>query len=132
MTCLFVPCVVGMVSSVRGLVVRWRQVASGEFSPAHVACAFLLLMHALAVGSYRSSLDFFADPDQVGATLRTALRVYWAATVIAGTIVALLCIVTYLVFLPWWVFVDTRMRRSSRSRTKPRFPSAKASRTESR
>merc|ERR1712157_165803 len=63
MSCLFVLCLIGMVSSVHGLVSRWQQVAREEFTPAHAAYSFPLLMHALAVQSYRNALDFFAEAD---------------------------------------------------------------------
>jgi len=108
MTCLFVLCIVGMISSVHGLIVRWKQIAREEFCPAHAAYSFPLLMHALAVQSYRSSLDFFADADEISPTLKKALHVYWVVLVVAGTFIALTCIITYLVFLPTWVDVDTR------------------------
>ena len=108
MTCLFGLCVIGMISSVHGLIVRLKQIAREEFSPAHAAYSFPLLMHAMAVQSYRSSLDFFAGPEDVSPTFKTALHIYWVVLVVAGTITAVTCIVTYLVFLPSWVDVDRR------------------------
>jgi len=108
MTCLFGLCIIGMISSVHGLIVRWKQISREEFSPAHAAYSFPLLMHALAVQSYRSSLDFFAPADEVSPTLKTALHIYWVFLVFAGTITALTCITMYLIFLPSWVDVDTR------------------------
>ena len=108
MTCLFGLCIVGMISSVHGLIVRWKQISREEFLPAHVAYSFPLLMHAMAVQSYRSSLGFFAPADAVSPALKTALHVYWTVLVVAGTITALTCIVMYLAFLPSWVDVDTR------------------------
>lgn len=108
MTCLFGLCVIGMASSVHGLVVRWKQISREEFSPAHAAYSFPLLMHAVAVQSYRSSLDFFADADAVGPAPKAALRVYWTILAVAGTVIALVCIVTYLAFLLSWTDVDTR------------------------
>eukprot|EP00581_Thalassiosira_minuscula_P025405 CAMPEP_0184406378 /NCGR_PEP_ID=MMETSP0738-20130409/1553_1 /TAXON_ID=385413 /ORGANISM="Thalassiosira miniscula, Strain CCMP1093" /LENGTH=175 /DNA_ID=CAMNT_0026763237 /DNA_START=66 /DNA_END=593 /DNA_ORIENTATION=+ len=62
----------------------------------------------MAVQSYRSSLDFFADAEEVNPTLKTALHAYWVALVVTGTMAALLCIILYLAFLPSWVDVDTR------------------------
>jgi len=108
MTCLFGLCIVGMISSVHGLIVRWKQISREEFSPAHAAYSFPLLMHAMAVQSYRSSLGFFAPADAVSPALKTALHVYWTVLVVAGSITALTCIVMYLAFLPSWVDVDTR------------------------
>lgn len=108
MTCLFGLCVIGMISSVHGLIVRLKQIAREEFSPAHAAYSFPLLMHAMAIQSYRSSLDFFASADEVSPAFKSALHIYWVSVVITGTIVALTCIITYLVFLPSWVDVDTR------------------------
>ncbi len=75
--------------------------AREEFSPAHTAYSFPLLMQALAVQSYRSGLDFFADADAaVDPGLKTALHVYWVVLVVVGTLTALTCIITYLVLLP--------------------------------
>jgi len=108
MTFLFVLCIVGMISSVHGLIIRWKQISREEFSPAHAAYSYPLLMHAMAVQSYRSSLDFFADADEVSPAFKTFLHVYWVCLVIVGTITALVCIIMYLVLLPSWVDVDTR------------------------
>ena len=108
MTCLFGLCIIGMISSVHGLIVRWKQISTEEFSPAHAAYSFPLLMHAMAVQSYRSSLDFFAPADAVSAQFKSALHVYWIVLLVVGTITALTCIVLYLTFLPTWVDVDTR------------------------
>jgi len=108
MTCLFGLCIIGMISSVHGLIVRWKQISTEEFSPAHAAYSFPLLMHAMAVQSYRSSLDFFAPADAVSAQFKSALHVYWIVLLVVGTITALTCIVLYLTFLPTWVYVDTR------------------------
>ena len=108
MTCLFGLCIIGMISSVHGLIVRWKQISTEEFSPAHAAYSFPLLMHAMAVQSYRSSLDFFAPADAVSAQFKSALHVYWIVLLVVGTITALSCIVLYLTFLPSWVDVDTR------------------------
>ena len=55
---------------------RRQQVAQEEFSPAHAAYSFPLLMHALAVQSYRSVLDFFANADAMSPVLTRALRAY--------------------------------------------------------
>jgi hypothetical protein len=108
MTCLFGLCIIGMISSVHGLIVRWKQIAREEFSPAHAAYSFPLLMHAMAIQSYRSSLDFFAPSDAASAQLKAALHAYWMFLLVFGTFVALTCIVLYLAFLPTWVDVDTR------------------------
>ena len=108
MTCLFGLCLIGMLSSVHGVIVRWKQISREEFSPAHAAYSFPLLMHAMAVQSYRSSLDFFAPADEVNPTLKTALHVYWMVLVVVGTITAVTVIIMYLVLLPSWIDIDTR------------------------
>lgn len=107
MTCLFALCVIGMISSIYGLMVRWKQIAAEEFSPAHAAYSFPVLMHAMAIQSYRSSLDFFASADAVSAQFKSALHAYWMVTLVTGTLIALICIILYLIFLPSWVDVDT-------------------------
>mmetsp|Transcript_19164 Transcript_19164/g.39503 ORF Transcript_19164/g.39503 Transcript_19164/m.39503 type:complete len:1319 (-) Transcript_19164:1318-5274(-) len=101
MTSLFVLSVVGMLSSVHGVIMRWSQICQEEFSPAHAAYSFPLLVHALAVQSFRSGLDFFGGPG-VSLTFKSVLHAYWVFLVVAGTLVALICIVTYLAFLPFW------------------------------
>ena len=107
MTVLFALCVMGMMSSVVGVIMRWEQISSEEFSPAHAAYSFPLLMHAIAVQSYRSGLDFFGG-NEVSATLKSALHIYWVFLVTFGTFVALMCIMMYLAFLPTWaVHINT-------------------------
>ena len=108
MTCLFGLCIIGMISSVHGLIVRWKQIAREEFSPAHAAYSFPLLMHAMAVQSYRSSLDFFTPAEAVSVQLKSALHAYWMVLLVVGTITALACIALYLALLLTWVDVDTR------------------------
>lgn len=107
-SCLFALCIIGMISSVYGLMVRWGQIAREEFSPAHAAYSFPLLMHAMAVQSYRSSLDFFAPADAVSSQFKSALHAYWMVLLVVGTFTAVTCIVLYLAYLPTWVDVDTR------------------------
>mmetsp|Transcript_17055 Transcript_17055/g.36790 ORF Transcript_17055/g.36790 Transcript_17055/m.36790 type:complete len:110 (-) Transcript_17055:604-933(-) len=82
-TCLFGLCIFGMISSVHGSIVRWKQISREEFSPAHAAYSFPLLMHAMAVQSYRSSLNFFTPADEVSPMIKTALHVYWVFLVFA-------------------------------------------------
>lgn len=107
MTCLFGLCVIGMISSLHGLAVRWKQIQKEEFTPAHAAYSFPLLMHALAVQAYRSSLGFFFETGEVNPTLNFVLEVYWIVLVTAGTFVAVLCLIMYLSFLPSWINVNT-------------------------
>ena len=66
-----------MISSVHGLIVGWKHISREDFSPAHAAHSDPLLMHAMAVQSYRSSLGFFADADEVVPSLKTTLHIYW-------------------------------------------------------
>lgn len=108
MTCLFGLCMIGMISSVHGLIVRWKQLSRETFTPAHAAYSFPLLLHAMAVQSFRSSLDFFSSPESGVHALKHALQIYWGVTVVVGTIAALTCIILYLAFLPSWIDVDTR------------------------
>jgi len=107
MTCLFGLCIVGMISSLHGLAVRWKQIQKEEFTPAHAAYSFPLLMHALAVQAYRSSLGFFSETGEVNPALKSALEIYWIVLVSAGTFVAVVCLIMYLSFLPSWIDVNT-------------------------
>mmetsp|Transcript_9548 Transcript_9548/g.20593 ORF Transcript_9548/g.20593 Transcript_9548/m.20593 type:complete len:1435 (-) Transcript_9548:31-4335(-) len=111
MTFLFGMSIIGMVSSVHGISIRGGQIAREEFSPAHAAYSFPLLLHALAVQSYRNSLDFFMDAGSERPALKTALtalHIYWLFLFVIGSFVAVTCIITYLVLLPSWVDIDTR------------------------
>ncbi len=107
MTCLFGLCIIGMLSSLHGLFVRWKQIQKEEFTPAHAAYSFPLLMHALAVQAYRSSLGFFSETGEVNPALKYALEIYWVVLVTVGSLVAVVCILMYLSFLPSWIDVNT-------------------------
>lgn len=96
----------GMISSLHGLAVRWKQIQKEEFTPAHAAYSFPLLMHALAVQAYRSSLGFFSETGEVNPAFKSVLEIYWIVLVTAGTLVALMCLVMYLSFLPSWIDVN--------------------------
>lgn len=104
---LFALCIIGMCSSLHGVAARWDQFSQEEFSPAHAAFSFPLLMHAMAVQSYRGALIFFAG-DQVNTTFLSVLHTYWQFTTILGTIVAVICILLFFSFLPQWTTqIDT-------------------------
>ncbi|KAL3779983.1 hypothetical protein HJC23_007082 [Cyclotella cryptica] len=103
---LFTLCIIGMISSIHGIIIRMNQISREEFSPAHAAYSFPLLMHALAVQSYRSGLDFFAGA-AANPTLKSALHLYFVFLVLTGTFVAVVCIILYIAFLPnWTMLVD--------------------------
>ena len=108
MTFLFGMNIIGMMSSLHGIFIRGGQIAREEFSPAHAAYSFPLLLHALAVQSYRNSLDFFMDAGSESSFLQAVLHIYWVFLFMVGSFVALTCIITYLVLLPSWVDIDTR------------------------
>lgn len=104
LSCLFTLCIIGAVSSIHGIVIRTGQIMREEFSPAHSAYAFPLLMHALAVQSYRSGLDFFAGT-MTNPTLKSALHLYFVFLMVVGTFVSIVCIIMYIAFLPKWAIV---------------------------
>lgn len=101
---LFTLCIIGMISSIHGIIIRMNQISREEFSPAHAAYSFPLLMHALAVQSYRSGLDFFAGTT-ANPTLKSALHLYFVFLVLSGTFVAVVCIILYIAFLPKWTII---------------------------
>ena len=104
---LFILCIVGMISSIHGIIIRRRQLSREEFCPAHAAYSFPLLMHALAVQSYRSGLDFFAG-SAVNPFLQAALHVYFVFLMVVGTFVSVICIIMYIAFLPkWTIAIDS-------------------------
>jgi hypothetical protein len=96
-----------MISSLHGVAVRWKQIQKEEFTPAHAAYSFPLLMHALAVQAYRSSLGFFSDTGEVNPALKSVLEIYWIVLISTGTFVALMCLIMYLSFLPSWIEINT-------------------------
>ena len=58
---LFATCLIGAVSSVHSLTVRWDGFIQKKFSPAHAAFCFPTLSHANAIQSYRSAIIAFSD-----------------------------------------------------------------------
>lgn len=104
LSCLFTLCIIGMVSSLHGIIIRLGQISREEFSPAHAAYSFPLLMHALAVQSYRSGLDFFAGT-ATNPTLKSALHMYFVSLMVVGTFVSVVCIIMYIAFLSTWSIV---------------------------
>lgn len=104
LSCFFTLCIIGVVSSLHGIITRLRQISREEFSPAHAAYSFPLLMHALAVQSYRSGLDFFAGT-AANPTLKSALHLYFVSLMVVGTFVSVICILMYIAFLPTWTVV---------------------------
>lgn len=58
--CMFALCLVGMVSSLHSLWMRWDILQQKEFSPAHLAFCFPTLSHTNAVQAYRASINAFS------------------------------------------------------------------------
>jgi hypothetical protein len=104
LTCLFTLCIIGVISSIHGILIRLKQISRAEFGPADAAYSFPLLVHALAVQSYRSGLDFFAGAT-VNPTMKSTLHMYFVFLVLSGTFVAVVCIIMYIAFLPMWTIV---------------------------
>ena len=104
LSCLFTLSIIGAISSIHGIFIRLGQISREEFSPAHAAYSFPLLLHALAVQSYRSALDFFAG-NTTNPTLKSALHMYFVSLMVVGTFVSVICIIMYIAFLPQWTIV---------------------------
>ena len=56
----FLLCMIGMLSAVHSLIVRWKDFRRKEFSPAHASLCAPLLSHVNALQAYRSVVDKFS------------------------------------------------------------------------
>jgi len=102
---LFALAVVGFLSSVQSLYVRWDSFKKKEFSPAHAAFCFPTLAHANAIQAYRAAVDAFSDI-KPGTPLKIALYVYWVVILVGGTIVTVWISLKFFYMLPSWTLVD--------------------------
>jgi hypothetical protein len=96
---------IGMVSVLHSLWVRWSGFRRRPFSPAHMAFVFPFLSHANAVQAYRSSLNSFSTI-RPGCPFKMALFCYWFVCLIAGTLVNLIVSYKYLLRLPEWTKLE--------------------------
>lgn len=103
---LFSLCVIGMLASVRSLVVRWKEFRKLPFSPAHAAFCVPTLSHANALQAYRAAVNSFSGlpPD---ALFKKFIYAYWVVFLLGGTVATLWISIKFLYKLPEWTHVDT-------------------------
>ena len=102
---LFVLALIGMISSVQSLVVRWESFSKKEFSPAHAAFCFPTLAYANGVQAYRGAIDAFSDI-KPHSTFKIALDMYWFTILIGGTLATIIITFKFFYMLPSWTSVD--------------------------
>ena len=110
---IYLPCmhfmfffsVVGAMSSVQSLIVRWKSFKLKEFNPAYAAFCFPTLAHANAVQAYRGAIDAFSNikPRTWGKDL---IYCYWLFTLVVGTVLTIIITAKFFYHLPGWVQVD--------------------------
>lgn len=102
---LFATGILGVFSSVHGLITRWDGFKRKNFSPAHAAFCFPILAHANATQSYRGAINSFSD---LGAnpTFMLALNMYWVFILVSGSITTIIISVKFFYMLPCWTKVD--------------------------
>ena len=96
---LFFLAIVGMVSSVQGVIVRWETFSEKSFSPAHAAFCFPALAHVNAIQAYRSALNSLTDNEALH-TFKVVLDKYWTLTLVSSTIATIIMTVKFIHKLP--------------------------------
>jgi len=96
---------VGLVSVLHSLWMRWPQFKTKEFSPAHAAFCFPTLSHTNAVQAYRGAVDSFSTIPP-GSTFKIALWSYWLTCLIVGSIVNIIFTYKFFKRSPQWTKVD--------------------------
>lgn len=102
---LFVLSVIGFLSSVQSLCVRWNDFRKKPFSPAHAAFCFPTLSHANSIQAYRAAVNSFSDIPN-GSPLKVALYVYWVTVLIGGSAATCWITAKFLYCLPSWTHID--------------------------
>jgi hypothetical protein len=96
---------VGLVSAVHSLYIRWPTFKDKPFSPAHVAFCFPTLSHTNAIQAYRASL-LSLSPLPPGSLFPKILFVYWCCFLVCGTILNVWFTIKYVVRIPEWTKPD--------------------------
>jgi len=102
---LFIMAIVGAISSVQGLTMRWTTFSKRTFSPAHAAFCFPALAHVNSIQAYRGAVDTFSE---IGpkSTFKIALDAYWFSTLILSTIATIIITAKFFYMLPSWTLMD--------------------------
>jgi hypothetical protein len=110
---IYLPCmhfvfalsVIGVVSSMQSLWVRWDDFRKKDFSPAHAAFCFPTLAHANAIQAYRAAVNSFSDMPP-GAPFKLIIYTYWVIVLVSGTAVTLVISSKFFYMLPKWTNID--------------------------
>eukprot|EP00593_Proboscia_inermis_P008632 CAMPEP_0171308508 /NCGR_PEP_ID=MMETSP0816-20121228/18629_1 /TAXON_ID=420281 /ORGANISM="Proboscia inermis, Strain CCAP1064/1" /LENGTH=400 /DNA_ID=CAMNT_0011791433 /DNA_START=183 /DNA_END=1385 /DNA_ORIENTATION=+ len=102
---MFTLSVMGCMSSIQSLYMRWKTFSKKSFCPAHAAFCFPTLAHANAIQAYRGAVDSFSTIP-VGSHFKIALDTYWILVIVLGTITTLIITFKFFCHLPVWVQVD--------------------------
>lgn len=102
---LFVLALIGMISSVQSLYVRWETFSKKEFSPAHAAFCFPTLAYANGIQAYRGAIDAFSDI-KPHSTFKIVLDIYWFTILVGGTLATIIITFKFFYMLPSWTSVD--------------------------
>lgn len=96
---------IGLVSAIHSLWIRWPTFKTKPFSPAHVAFCFPTLSHTNAIQAYRASLNAYASipPDHIS---RKILFGYWCLFLVSGTILNIVFTIKYVLKIPEWTTPD--------------------------
>ena len=100
---MFVLAIIGVISGVHSLWVRWPKMKSQSFSPAFAAFPFPLLAQVNAIQAYRGAVENFSNPPVI---FKFVLFVYWLFMLLVGTLVTVIISGMYLYYLPRWTNVD--------------------------
>jgi hypothetical protein len=100
---MFAMALIGVISAVHSLWVRWEVIRRKSFSPAHAAFPFPLLAHVNAIQAYRSAVDTFSTPSEL---FKRAIYVYWLFMLLVGTCLTVVITGLFLYYLPMWTYVD--------------------------
>lgn len=97
---------IGLLSAVSALVVRWETFSRKPFSPAHVAFCFPTLSHTNAVQAYRGAVNAYSSfaPDSV---FKAILYSYWVFFLVGGTFLNIYFTSLYIRRLPQWTKLST-------------------------
>lgn len=96
---------VGLISAVHSLWVRWPTFKTKPFSPAHVAFCFPTLSHTNAIQAYRASLNAYSTIPP-GSIFKKLLFGYWCLFLFFGTILNIVFTIKYVVRIPEWTKPD--------------------------
>jgi len=100
---IFALTMIGAISAIHAVAVRWKDFKDKEFSPAHASFCAPLLSHVNAVQAYRGVVNKYGTRVPKGGFLKLVLYNYWLFTLIIGTLLTIYVTHAFLCHLPEWV-----------------------------